>query len=150
MHWVTRCHVRVDPVACSWLIRRFVDPQAQISIAPLSIAMALAKDGAIPFDLPGAELGHCEGRCSFESILLKYHLTDFALHRMACIIHSADFCKEQNPDPVARGLSAIDTGFHLSNPCDDKSNLSLQIPIYDALYAWCCLEADKYQDRIDD
>jgi hypothetical protein len=139
MNWITRSHVHVDRVACPWLIRRFVDNQAEFLFVPKNeVAGVAARTGAIAFDAPGVELGHHEGRCSFESILLKYGLTDPALERMARIIHAADIAAEIDSDPLARGLEALATGFSLRYP-DDGENLARQFEMYDALYAWCRL-----------
>src|SRR5215211_5597096 len=86
MKWITRSHVHVDRVACPWLILRFVDNEAEFLFVPKSqVDTVVAETGAIPFDAPGVELGHHEGRCSFESIMLKYGLTDSALVRLAKI-----------------------------------------------------------------
>ena len=101
-----------------------------------------ASTGAIPFDAPGVELGHKDGRCSFESILLKYDLQDAALARMAKIVHAADVAADMDADPVARGLEAIATGYSLRFPEDDE-NLPRQFEVYDALYAWCRLQVAK-------
>ena len=87
MKWITRSHVHVDRVACPWLITRFVDSEAEFLFVPSSKIERVANEtGAIPFDTPGAELGHHEGRCSFESILLKYDLRDAGLLRLAQIV----------------------------------------------------------------
>ena len=94
---------------------------------------------ALPFDAPGLELGHQDGRCSFESILLKYGLSDPALQRMAKVVHAADVAPDFDSDPIARGLEAIATGFGLRYP-DDEENLAVQFEVYDALYAWCRLQ----------
>ena len=143
MKWITRSHVHVDRVACPWLISRFVDSEAEFMFVPKSqINGVSAQTGAIPFDAPGVELGHHEGRCSFESILLKYELTDPALKRLARIVHAADVDEDIDSDPIARGLEAIATGFSLRYP-DDFENLEAQFEVYDALYAWCRLEAAK-------
>ena len=143
MKWVTRSHVHVDRVACPWLIRRFIDNQAEFLFVPKSEVMKVVTEtGAIPFDAPGVELGHHEGRCSFESILLKYELTDPALARLARIVHAADIAAELDSEPLARGLEAIATGYSLRFP-DDTANLERQFEIYDALYAWCRLELAK-------
>jgi hypothetical protein len=140
MKWITRSHVHVDRVACPWLITRFVDNQAEFLFAPKSqIEAVAAQTGAIPFDAPGVELGHVDGRCSFESILVKYGLADAALQRMAKIVHAADIAPDIDSDPLARGLEAIATGYSLRFP-DDKENLSRQFEVYDALYAWCRLQ----------
>lgn len=139
MQWVTRSHVHVDRVACPWLIQRFVDNEAEFLFVPKSRVDAVAAEtGAVPFDAPGVELGHRDGRCSFESILLKYGLTDPALQRLARVVHAADVAEDIDTDPLARGLEAIATGFSLRYP-DDEENLSVQFEVYDALYAWCRL-----------
>jgi len=89
-----------------------------------------------------AELDHHEGRCSFESIMLKYELKDAALVRLAKIVHSADVAPDIDKDPIARGLEAIAVGFGLRHP-DDEENLDYQFEVYDALYAWCRLQMAK-------
>ena len=141
MKWITRSHVHVDRVACPWLITRFIDSQAEFLFVPKSqIDPIAAESGAIPFDSPGAKLGHHEGRCSFESILLEYGLKDPALERLARIVHAADVAADIDSDPLGRGLEAIATGFSLRYP-DDMENLAIQFEVYDALYAWCRLQA---------
>ena len=143
MKWVTRSHVHVDRVACPWLITRFIDNQAEFLFVPRSqIDRVAAETGAIPFDAPGAELGHHEGRCSFESIILKYDLQDPALLRMAKVVHAADVSEDIDSDPLARGFEAIAVGFSLRFP-DDTENLGRQMAVYDALYAWCRLQVAK-------
>lgn len=145
MLWVTRCHAHIDRVACPWLITRFVDQQAKFIFAPRLAVSMMAAEGAIPFDMPDVELGHSEGRCSFESILLKYKLEDPALARLARIVHAADISADIDQDPIARGLTAIATGFHLRYPADEE-NLGAQFGVYDALYAWCRLDVAIQQD----
>jgi hypothetical protein len=140
MKWITRSHVHVDRVACPWLITRFIDSEAEFLFVPKSQIDRLAQEsGAIPFDAPDVELGHHEGRCSFESILLKYDLKDAGLLRMAKIVHAADVAEDIDSDPLARGLEAIATGFSLRYP-DDMENLEHQFEVYDSLYAWCRLD----------
>jgi hypothetical protein len=140
MKWITRSHVHVDRVACPWLITRFIDNQAEFLFVPKSeIERIVRETGAIPFDAPGVELGHHDGRCSFESIILKYGLTEPGLLRLAKIVHAADVAADINNDPIARGLEAIASGFSLRFP-DDAENLRQQFPVYDALYAWCRIE----------
>ncbi len=143
MKWVTRSHVHVDRVACPWLIRRFVDNEAEFSFVPASQVLRVAREtGGISFDAPGAELTHEAGRCSFESIILKYELKDPALLRVAKIVHSADVAEDIDKDPIARGLEAIAVGFSLRFP-EDETNLDYQFEVYDALYAWCRLQVAK-------
>jgi len=143
MKWVTRSHVHVDRVACPWLISRFIDNQAEFLFVPRGQIEKVAKEtGAIPFDVPGAELGHHEGRCSFESIIRTYELKDAALLRLAQIVHAADVAEDIDSDPMARGLEAIATGFSVRFP-KDEDNLARQFDVYDALYAWCRLQVAK-------
>lgn len=142
MKWVTRSHVHVDRVACPWLIKRFVDSQAQFLFVPsASIGEVVQREGAIPFDTPGAELGHHNGQCSFEAIILKYGLKDKALLRLAKIVSAADNHRPEQ-DPIAAGLDAIAVGFSIRFP-DDRENIEQQFAVYDALYAWCRLEVAK-------
>jgi hypothetical protein len=144
MKWITRSHVHVDRVACPWLISRFVDNEAEFLFAPPNQVMTVAEQaGAIPFDCMGkAELDHHEGRCSFESIILKYELKDPALLRMAKVVHSADVAPDIDKDPIARGLEAIAVGYSLRYP-NDKENLTRQFEVYDSLYAWCRLQVAR-------
>ena len=145
MQWITRSHVHVDRVACPWLITRFVDNEAEFLFVPKNQVDKIAKEkGAIPFDAPGVELGHVDGRCSFESILRKYELKDPALLRMAQIVHAADVEDDIDTEPLGRGLEAIASGYSLRFP-DDEENLAHQIEVYDALFAWCRLQVAKDQ-----
>jgi hypothetical protein len=140
MRWITRSRVHVDRVACPWLIKRFVDSNADFLFVPASQVRAVAAEtGATPFDVPGAEFGHHEGRCSFEVIIAKYQLTDPALLRLARIVHAADIAADLHTDEIAPGLEAIATGFGVLFP-DDRANLEAQFCVYDALYAWCRLQ----------
>jgi hypothetical protein len=143
MKWVTRSHVHVDRVACPWLISRFVDNEAEFLFVPANqIEKAVKESGAIAFDAPGVELGHADGRCSFESIITKYGLKEPGLLRLAQIVHAADVAEDIDKDPIARGLEAIASGFSIRFP-DDEENLDHQFDLYDALYAWCRLQVAK-------
>jgi len=149
MKWITRSHVHVDRVACPWLITRFVDNQAEFLFVPANqVEKVAAETGAIPFDAPGVELGHhpgegsSPGRCSFESIILKYGLKEPGLLRLAKIVHAADVAEDIDTDPLARGLEAMASGFSLRFP-EDEENLAHQFDVYDALYAWCRLDVAK-------
>jgi len=143
MKWITRSHVHVDRVACPWLIRRFIDQQAEFLFVPVGILKQTAeKFNAIPFDAPGVELGHQAGLCSFESIIQKYQLKDPALIRMAKIVHAADIREDADSDPIALGLEVLAAGFSLRYP-DDEENLSHQFEVYDSLYAWCQFQIQK-------
>lgn len=139
MLWITRSHVHVDRVACPWLIRRFIDSEAEfLFVAPSQVAAVAAAEEATPFDTPGAELGHKDGACSFDAIVAKYGLKDKALLRLARIVNAAD-TDRLSADPLAAGLEAIATGYSLRFP-DDLENIERQFEVYDALYAWCRLE----------
>jgi hypothetical protein len=143
MLWVTRSHVHVDRVACPWLITRFIDSDAEFLFVPkVDIERVVSETGAIPFDIPGVELGHQAGRCSFESIILKYDLKEPGLLRLAQIIHAADVAEDIDKDPLARGLEAIATGYSLRYP-EDMENLEHQFEVYDSLYAWCRLDTAR-------
>jgi len=142
MKWVTRSHVHVDRVACPWLITRFIDSDAEFLFAPKSKVMKIAeKEGAIPFDTPGAELHHRDGLCTFDVIMKDYELTDKALLRMAKIINAAD-TNRLVADALAAGLEAIAVGYSLRFPAD-LDNIERQFDVYDALYAWCRLDAAR-------
>jgi len=144
MKWVTRENAKVDRIACPWLIRRFVDAEAEFLYVPAADVLAVASgEGAIPYDVPGVELGHVDGRCSFESIVVKYGLKDPALDRLAQIVHGADVSEDAGLNPEAAGLSAIAHGFALVHGTRDHLKLELESPMYDALYAWCRHEADR-------
>jgi len=139
MKWITRSHVHVDRVACPWLITRFIDSAAEFLFVPKSKVMETAeKEGAIPFDTPGAELHHRENLCTFDVIIREYQLTDPALLRMAQVINAAD-TDRLDADPLAAGFEAIAVGYGLRFP-DDRENIERQFEVYDALYAWCRLD----------
>lgn len=143
MKWITRSHVHVDRVACPWLITRFVDNEAEFLFVPKNqVSKVVSEAGAIPFDAPNVELGHHEGRCSFESIMLKYDLKDPGLARLAKIVHAADVAGDIDTDPIGRGLEAIASGYSLRYP-DDEENQARQFELHDALYAWCRLQVAK-------
>jgi hypothetical protein len=149
MKWITRSHVHVDRVACPWLITRFIDSNAEFIFVPKMKVLEMAeKEGAIPFDTPGAELHHREDLCTFDVIIQAYGLTDKALLRMARIINAADTGRLES-DPLAAGFEAIAVGFGLRYP-DDKKNILKQFDVYDALYAWCRLDVTRgeLKDRL--
>lgn len=138
MKWVTRINANVDRIACPWLIKRFIDPDAEfLYVAVDQVAAVAEREGAIPYDVKGVELGHVDGRCSFESIMVKYSLDDPALERLAKIVHGADVASDREICPEAAGLYAIAHGFALLHGEDDHKKISLETPMYDALYRWC-------------
>ena len=133
MLWVTRPKPHIDRTACAWLIRRFVDPQATFAFAPDPEGAALL--GGTPFDMRGVELGHHEGRCSFESILRRYGLRDPALDEIAAMVHDADLDDDRFRSPEAPGLDAIIRGLGVVIE-DDQELLRYTETVYDGLYAW--------------
>src|SRR5437667_2133127 len=130
MKWVTRANANVDRVACPWLIKRFVDPDAEfLFVAPDAVMATAERQGAIPYDVPGVELGHVDGRCSFESIIRKYGLEgDAALGRMARIVHAADVAPDLSISAEGPGLKAIAVGFSLLHGRDDRRKIELETP----------------------
>lgn len=143
MKWVTRKNTNVDRVACPWLIKRFVDAEAEFLYVPADQVMAVAeRENAIPYDVKGVELGHVDGRCSFESIMVKYNLTERALKRLAQIVHGADVSADGDLCAEAAGLYAIAHGFALVHGENDHEKIRLETPMYDALYAWCQKEVE--------
>jgi hypothetical protein len=142
MKWVTRKNANVDRVACPWLIRRFVDQDPEFLYVPADEVMAVAeREGAIPYDVKDVELGHVDGRCSFESIMVKYGLDDPGLALLARIVHGADVAADIAIVPEAAGLKAIAHGFAHVHGDDDHEKIRLETPMYDALYAWCQKQA---------
>jgi len=139
MKWITRENAKVDRIACPWLIQKFVDPEATFLFVPADqVGAVAAAEDAIPYDVPGAELGHVGGRCSFESILLRYQLGgDPGLEGLAAIVHAADVSADIDLAPEARGLRAIAEGFALVHGRDDRAKMEQEFPLYDALYSWC-------------
>lgn len=139
MKWITRENANVDRVACPWLINRFVDKDAEFIYVPADEVRAEAeRQEAIPYDVKDVELGHVDGRCSFESIMLKYGLmNDGALVELAKIVHAADVSPDIDTSPNGRGLKAIASGFAYLHGKDDHKKIELETPMYDALYAFC-------------
>lgn len=140
MKWITRERVKVDRVACPWLIKKFVDPEAEFLFAPADQVMAIAeRENAIPYDVKGVELGHHGKACSFEAILKKYNLTSNPpLLLLSKIVNGADTDNTLWQQPESPGLEAIAEGFrHLGFKDDYEVNAAEWI-VYDALYAYCC------------
>ena len=139
MKWITRSNVKVDRVACPWLIRRFIDPSAEVLFVPEEKLLETArKENAIPFDasrLPEVKLNHRGERCTFEAILEDYKLVDPALHRLALIVRAADIRGQEHVAPEGLGLRALAEGFGLLG-IPDEERLAREFPVYDALYAY--------------
>jgi hypothetical protein len=149
MRWITRARVKVDRVACPWLIKHFVDPEAEFFFVPADQVMAEAERlGAVPFDVKGVELGHRGQQCSFEAILETYNLAgNPALVLLGKIVNGADTDNTLWNQPEGPGLQAIAEGFrHLGYPDDHAINAAEWI-VYDALYAYC--QEMAQQGRLD-
>jgi hypothetical protein len=137
MKWVTREKPRTDRVACPWLIRKFIDRDAEILYVPRDDVLAVVeRESAISFDAPGARYTHRDGLCSFEVLVEEYEIADPAVSLMAAIVHGADVAEDVSATPQSPGLLAIADGFALME-LDDLRQLELELPVYDALYAWC-------------
>jgi hypothetical protein len=138
MKWVTRARPKTDRIACPWLIRRFIDPDAEVLyVAPEEVLAVAQAEGARSFDAPGAEFTHREGRCTFEVLVEDFQLDgDLALARLARIVRAADIESELNTDPAGPGLLTIGLG-GLDVETDDQRLLERASFVYDALYAWC-------------
>ena len=138
MKWITRERVKVDRVACPWLIKKFVDPGAEFLFVPPEQVMEMSQsEGAIPFDVTGVELGHHDGKCSFEAIVAKYEIKDAAIELLSRIVHGADVSADLYGEPEAPGLKAIAEGFRNLGLKDDHEVLEKQFVVYDALYEYC-------------
>lgn len=138
MKWVTRARPKTDRIACPWLIRRFIDPDAEIVfVDPDQVLPVAAAEGAHSFDAPGAEFTHRANQCTFEVLIDEYHLgDDAALRRLAVIVHAADIAEEVPTDDLGAGLRAIGEGGLAAEP-DDYRLLERGSFVYDALYEWC-------------
>jgi hypothetical protein len=139
MKWVTREKVRVDRVACPWLIRKFIDPQAEFLFVPADRVLDVAKrEQAIPYDVPNVEFGHHGKECSFEAILKTHKLaSDPALVLLGKIVNGADTDNTLWNQPEGAGLNAIAEGFRHLGLKDDHEVNAAECIVYDALYAYC-------------
>ena len=144
MKWVTRARPKTDRIACPWLIRRYIDPDAEVVYAPTGQVLALAeREGGHSFDMPGATYDHRGNKCTFEVLIDEYHLDgDAALIRLARIVHAADIDSEIHTDPFAPMMLALAFG-GLDVETDDNRLLERAVYVYDALYAWCAQQVAK-------
>jgi len=149
LKWVTREFVHVDRTACPWLIKRFIDPEAEfIFVPPEKIDEVVRETGAIPFDAKGVKLGHRDGKCSFEVIIEEYGLDDPALLELAKIVHTAD-TGEVEVAPEGIGLDATMVGIRY-NSKDDFEAIEKAAIVYDALYTYCKIKLlrEKYKSEL--
>ena len=148
MRWVTRERPKTDRIACPWLIRRFIDPQAEIRYVPADQVLAVAEiEQARSFDAPRAEFTHRGDQCTFEVLIEEFQLGgDPALARLARIVHAADITQDLDSDPLGPGLLAIGEG-GLAVEADDQRLLKRGLFVYDALYAWCQQQTTTTPDQ---
>jgi len=136
MKWVTRERPKIDRIACPWLIRRFIEPNAEFLYVPSPQVLAVAEaEGATPYDIPEVEFSHVGDKCSFDAFLAKYSLDDPALLQLAEIVRGADTSR-LDLTPQSAGLFALSLGLSANFP-DDHEMLEHGMVMYDALYAWC-------------
>jgi hypothetical protein len=143
MKWVTRARPKTDRIACPWLIRRFIDPEAEFLYVPTDDVLKVQDEqGAHGFDTPGAQYDHRGNQCTFEVLIDDYQLdADPALVRLARIVHAADIETEIDTDPFAPALLALAFG-GLDVEVDDHRLLERASFVYDALYAWCVRQVE--------
>jgi hypothetical protein len=139
MKWITRERVKVDRVACPWLIRKFIDSGAEFLFVPVENVMeAAAREGAIPYDVKGVEFGHHGKECSFDALVKKYQLDrDPAIVLLAKIVNGADTDNSLWNQPEAAGLNAVAEGFRHLGHKNDQEIIAAESIVYDALYAYC-------------
>jgi hypothetical protein len=135
--WVTRERPKTDRIACPWLIRRFIDAEAEFLYVPPGDVLAVAeREGALSYDAPDARYMHRDGLCTFEVLVEEHGIEDPAVRLLARVVHGADIAEDRDATLQSRGLLAVAEGFHLLD-LDDHRQLELSLPVYDALYAWC-------------
>jgi len=139
MKWVTRQNANVDRIACPWLIKRFIDADAEFLYVPRDeVLETAAREDARSYDAPGAQYTHRDGKCSFDVLVEEFDLAgDPALVRLAEVVHAADISEDRHSSPEGPGLYAIAHGFALLHGTADHTKIELETPMYDALYAWC-------------
>jgi hypothetical protein len=134
--WVTRERPKTDRIACPWLIKTFIDPDAEFLYVPADEVLAdAAREGAHSYDADGARYTHRDGLCTFEVLVEEFAIDDPAIAVLARIVHGADIAEDRDATPESRGLLAVAEGFYLLG-LDDHPQLDLSMTFYDALYAW--------------
>lgn len=147
MKWVTRERPKIDRIACPWLIARFIDKAPEFLYVPASQVLTVAAEtGAVPYDIPGVEMGHDGELCSFDAFIKKHELKDPALDRLALIVRGADTSRF-DLTPQSAGLYAISLGLS-ARYADDHDMLEHGLVIYDALYAWCQAETHNRPPQV--
>lgn len=135
MKWITRERPKIDRIACPWLIKNFIDKDAEFLYVPKEQVFEKAKEfGAVPYDIPGAEYSHYGEKCTFDFIIKKHQLNDPALDQLALIVRGADIDRFDIA-PQAAGLWAVSAGLSYNN-ANDHEMLEIGMKLYDALYSW--------------
>ena len=143
MKWVTRERPKTDRIACPWLIRNFIDPEAEfLYVSSEDVLAAAEREEAISYDAPEARFTHRDGLCTFEVLIEEHRIADAAVRLLGRIVHGADIQGDRDATPQSRGLLAVAEGFYLLG-LDDHRQLELSLPVYDALYAWCRHEVEE-------
>ena len=144
MKWVTRKNAKVDRIACPWLIKKFIEKEAEfLFVAPEEVLSTARNENAISFDAPGAKFTHTEdGKCTFEVLIEQYKIDDKAVRELAKVVHGADVPEDINITPESAGLRTIADGFRLISK-NDYENMKKQFAVYDALYAYFKQKTEK-------
>ena len=146
MQWVTRENAKTDRIACPWLIKKYIDPEAEFVYVPKENVIDTAKQlGGKSFDTPGADYTHRGNKCSFEVLIEEFKIQDPIVHRLAQIVHGADV-DDPNSVKESNGLRAIAEGFYHAG-FSDQDKLKHEFPMYDALYAWCNVQLEKEKSK---
>ena len=142
MKWITRERPKIDRIACPWLIRKFVDADAEFIFVPKDLVFSVARQlNAIPYDIPGAEYSHVGEQCTFDYIVKRHQIEDRAVHQLAVIVRGAD-TDHFELAPQSAGLWAISAGLS-RNFIDDHEQLAVGMKLYDALYSWAVYARDE-------
>ena len=137
MQWVTRKDVRIGRIACTWLIRNHIDPEAEIAYVPGPDIPAHIERGATPFHVKGVEFDHRDGKTPFEALLLHYDLDSGPLHLLGRFINGADTDNSLYGQPEGPGIKTLSEGYRALHPGDDAAVLAAMMPVLDALHAYC-------------
>lgn len=144
MKWVTRKNALIDRIACSWLIKRFIDPEAELLFVAGDQVLAVAeREGATAYHAKGAPLGGTDTETSFDQLTAHHRLNDPAMRLMTRIIHDADHFTPPAVEPEAAGIRGLALGFGRTFADDDQGKIAAALPAYDAMYAWCQLQAQQ-------
>jgi hypothetical protein len=144
LKWVTRKNALIDRIACAWLIKRFIDPDAELLFVAGDQVLAVAeREGATAFHAKGAPLGGTDTETSFDQLTAHHGLDEPAMQLMRAIVHTADHYSPPEVEPEAAGIRALALGFGRTFGERDQEKIAAALPAYDAMYAWCQLQASQ-------